>query len=102
MSNMEVLQGEETTDLKLKLNASQQTIATLELQLRQKEEIVIKLQAEVLRKDQAHKTEFTLLKEKLEAKEEEYNKKDTKELEEQFKKLMERETKLNTDVNEFW
>ena len=52
MSDMEVLQDEEMLNLKLKLNASQQKIATLELQLHQKEEIIIKLQAEALRKDQ--------------------------------------------------
>ncbi|KAK4871864.1 hypothetical protein RN001_015988 [Aquatica leii] len=85
---------EELTDLKLQLNASQQVRASLELQLTQKEEVIIKSQTEALRKHQSYKQEIKQLKDKLEEKNAEEDNTPLKELQETNKSLKLREAKL--------
>ncbi|KAK5639661.1 hypothetical protein RI129_012153 [Pyrocoelia pectoralis] len=90
---------EENAALKLQLNASQQLRQSLELQLTQKEEVVIKTQTEALRKQQASKQEIKQLKDKLDEKVTENNGSPTKELQETIKSLKTREGKLLSELN---
>lgn len=90
---------EENAALKLQLNASQQLRQSLELQLTQKEEIVIKTQTEALRKQQASKQEIKQLKDKLDEKVTENNGSPTKELQDTIKSLKAREAKLLSELN---
>lgn len=90
---------EELTDLKLQLNASQQVRASLELQLTQKEEVIIKSQTEALRKHQSYKQEIKQLKDKLEEKNAEEDNTPLKELQETNKSLKLREAKLLSELN---
>lgn len=95
------LQEEETEELKLQLNASQQVRATLELQLRQKEEVIIKIQSELLRQQQGHKQEVKQLKEKLEEKCAQPANTQLTEMQDSIKTLQERESKLLNNEKEY-
>ncbi|XP_018332381.1 myosin-10 isoform X2 [Agrilus planipennis] len=90
---------EENSDLKLQLNASQQERATLELEIRQKEEVIIKTQAELIRKEQAYKQEIKQLKQKLEEKSTKNDSENINELEETIKNLKAREARLLSEIN---
>ncbi|KAF5285279.1 hypothetical protein FQR65_LT13293 [Abscondita terminalis] len=90
---------EEIADLKLQLNASHQVRAGLELQLTQKEEIIIKSQTEALRKQQSYKQEIKQLKDKLDEKNSEEDNTPLKELQETNKSLKLREGKLLSELN---
>ncbi|KAF5300199.1 hypothetical protein FQA39_LY11233 [Lamprigera yunnana] len=85
---------EDVSNLKLQLNASQRVRATLELQLTQKDELIIKSQTETLRKDQSFKQELKQLKDKLQEIDSNDINIPLKELQETVTSLKLRETKL--------
>ncbi|CAH1103429.1 unnamed protein product [Psylliodes chrysocephalus] len=93
-------QQAEISDLKLKLNASQQHNASLELQIRQNEEIVIKTQAEALRTEQNYQQEVKQLKEKLNENSKTIEKDRIRELEDQLKDCRAREAKLLAEISQ--
>ncbi|XP_022902245.1 transforming acidic coiled-coil-containing protein 1 [Onthophagus taurus] len=93
------LQEQEISDLKLQLNQYQQGRATLDLQLRQKEEVIIKTEAEAQRKEMQYKQEIRQLKEKLEAQSEVKEDDDVKVLKENLDKMKIREEKLLDQLN---
>ncbi|KAJ3622629.1 hypothetical protein MTP99_018921 [Tenebrio molitor] len=64
-SGEKLSQQQEISELKLQLNASQQTIASIELKIRQKEEIIIKTQADSFKQAQQLKAEIKKLKDQL-------------------------------------
>nr|CAH7752982.1 unnamed protein product [Callosobruchus chinensis] len=91
---------QENSDLKLKLNASQQEKASLELKIRQKEEVIIKSQAEALKSEQLFKQELKQLKEQLKENSKFIENDSTKELQEQLKEAKSREAKLLNELAE--
>lgn len=100
---------QDVCDLRLQLNQSQQARATLELQVRQKEELIIKTQVESQKKEIAFRNEVKLLHEKLAAKDDK-NAQDSRirELEETVDKLkakdlqsMEQIRVLNANLDKF-
>ncbi|CAG9828674.1 unnamed protein product [Diabrotica balteata] len=93
-------QQAEISDLKLKLNAAQQHNASLELQIRQNEEIVIKTQAEALRTEQNYQQEVKQLKQKLNENSKIIEKDRIKELEEQLKDAKAKEAKLTVEISQ--
>lgn len=93
------MQQQEISELKLQLNASQQAKASLELEIRQKEEIIIKTQAEALKNEQAAKQEIKKLEEKLKENSKLIEKGSAKELEEQLKEAKAREQQALNELN---
>lgn len=93
------LQEQEISDLKLQLNQCQQIRASLELQLRQNEEIIIKTEAEAQRKEMQYKQELRQLKEKLDAKGEVKEPDEINKLKETVDKMKSREEKLLDQLN---
>ncbi|CAH1965265.1 unnamed protein product [Acanthoscelides obtectus] len=91
---------QENSDLKLKLNASQQEKASLELEIRQKEEIIIKSQAEALKSEQLFKQELKQMKEQLKENSKFIENDITKELQDQLKEAKLREAKLLDELAE--
>lgn len=91
---------QELCDLKLKLNQMQQLHAAQELELRQKEEVIIKLQSDFQKKEVGYKQENKQLREKLE--ENSLNKSETeiKELKETIERIKIREQKLSALVSQ--
>lgn len=90
----------ENSNLKLELNAAQQAKASLELEIRQKEEVIIKTQAEAINTEEAFKLEIKQLKEKLKENSEIIDKSSTKILEQQLKEAKEKETKAASELNQ--
>ncbi|KAG5874263.1 hypothetical protein JTB14_028071 [Gonioctena quinquepunctata] len=93
-------QQQEISELKLQLNASQQARATLELELTQKEEIILKTQAEVMKIEQGHKQDMKHLKEELNENSRLIEKDGVKELEESLKEAKAREAKALSDLSQ--
>ncbi|KAJ8923493.1 hypothetical protein NQ315_010071 [Exocentrus adspersus] len=93
-------QQQENSNLKLQLNAIQQAKATLELEIRQKEEVIIKTQAEALKNEQAYKQEVKQLREKLKENSKLIEKDGSKELEEQLKEAKAKEAKAIAELNQ--
>lgn len=93
-------QQQENSDLKLQLNAIQQAKASLELEIRQKEEVIIKTQAEALKNEQAYKQEIKQLREKLKENSKLIEKDGSKELEDQLKEAKAREAKAVAELNQ--
>nr|CAI5857385.1 unnamed protein product [Callosobruchus analis] len=91
---------QENSDLKLKLNASQQEKASLELEIRQKEEVIIKSQAEALKSEQLFKQELKQLKEQLKENSKFIENDSMKELQEQLKEARSREAELLDELAE--
>lgn len=87
----------ENSELKLQLNAAQQAKASLELEIRQKEEVIIKTQAEALNTEQAYKIEIKQLKDNTELIDKSSNNKD---LEQQLKETKEREAKALGELSQ--
>lgn len=86
----------ENSELKLQLNAAQQAKATLELEIRQKEEVIIKTQAEALNTEQAYKNEIKQLKDNSELIEKSSN----NDSEQQLKESKEREAKALGELSQ--
>ncbi|XP_018578896.1 transforming acidic coiled-coil-containing protein 2-like isoform X2 [Anoplophora glabripennis] len=93
-------QQQENSDLKLQLNAIQQAKASLELEIRQKEEVIIKTQAEALKNEQTYKQEIKQLREKLKENSKLIEKDGSKELEDQLKEAKAREAKAVAELNQ--
>lgn len=93
-------QQQEISNLKLQLNAIQQAKASLELEIRQKEEVIIKAQAEALKNEQAYKQEIKQLREKLKENSKLIEKDSCKELEDQLKEAKAREAKAVAELNQ--
>lgn len=90
----------ENSNLKLELNAAQQAKASLELEIRQKEEVIIKTQAEAINTEETFKLEIKQLKEKLKENSEIIDKSSTKILEQQLKEAKEKETKAASELSQ--
>ncbi|XP_049826554.1 interaptin isoform X2 [Aethina tumida] len=90
MSELIADQQREISDLKLELNALQQSKASLELEISKKEEIIIKTQAESLKKEQEYKMEIKELKEKIKENSKLIEKGGSREIEEQLKEAKEK------------
>lgn len=90
----------ENSNLKLELNAAQQAKASLELEIRQKEEVIIKTQAEAINTEETFKLEIKQLKEKLKENSEIIDKSSTKILEQQLKEAKEKEAKAASELNQ--
>lgn len=88
----------ENSNLKLELNAAQQAKASLELEIRQKEEVIIKTQAEAINTEEAFKLEIKQLKEKLKENSEIIDKSSSKILEQQLKEAKEKEAKATSEL----
>ncbi|CAG9816619.1 unnamed protein product [Phaedon cochleariae] len=91
-------QQQENSELRLQLNALQQARASLELEVRQKEEIIIKSQAEALKTEQKYKQEIKILKEKVKENSSLIEKDGTKHLQEQLKEAQMKEAKSSADL----
>lgn len=88
----------ENSELKLQLNAAQQAKASLELEIRQKEEVIIKTQAEAINTEQTYKVEIKQLKEKLKENSEIIDLSVNKDFEQELKEAKEREARALAEV----
>lgn len=95
-----ISQQQEISDLKLQLNASQQIIASLELKIRQKEEIIIKTQADAIKQAHLYNSELKKLKEELNESSKVIESSSSSELEEALKAAKENESKALAELNE--
>nr|XP_023019214.1 transforming acidic coiled-coil-containing protein 3 [Leptinotarsa decemlineata] len=91
-------QKEEISQLKLELNAVQQAKASLDLGLTQKDEIILKTQAKVLKMEQSHKQEVKRLKEQLKENSKLIQKEPCKDFEDQLKEAKAREAKAVAEL----
>ncbi|XP_044256924.1 transforming acidic coiled-coil-containing protein 1-like [Tribolium madens] len=99
-SGEKLSQQQEISDLKLQLNASQQTIASLELKVRQKEEVIIKTQADSIKQTQALKSDIKKLKEQLKETSKIIENSSTSELQEALKAAEEKAAKALNDLHD--
>ncbi|XP_044765836.1 transforming acidic coiled-coil-containing protein 2-like isoform X2 [Coccinella septempunctata] len=93
------------SDMKLELNAAQQAKAILELEISKKDEIILKTEAEAMKKEQHYMQEIKALKEQLKEKVNSINEKDTKDslkdLEEAFKEAKAKEVDVMKVLEEY-
>lgn len=89
MENISEKFQQEFSDVKLELNAVQQAKAILELELSKKEEIILRTQAEAMKKEQQLMQDNKALRKQLKERENSIIEKDTKESEASIKDLEE-------------
>ncbi|KAL3289464.1 hypothetical protein HHI36_022887 [Cryptolaemus montrouzieri] len=97
MSEINKKLQQENSDLKLEVNAFKQAKSSLELEMGKKDEIILKIQAEAINKEQQYLEDVKALKEQLKEKSSLYEKDSRKDLEEALK---EAKAKENQALNE--